>query len=200
VPNGANDRLVTATPSLDTSRMLLFMGPFRYQPNHDGIIAFLRECWPAIRAACPDVSITILAGVESVRPEYANPMLQQPGVNLISAFVDPAFWLHHCALTINPQQAIRGSALKVAESILARRVCVSTREGTRGFTNLQGETLQVADNWADMTNCIIRLLQDVDARHALEATAMADRHRLSWQGQAERLLAVYAALIPGFKP
>lgn len=200
VPNGATDRLATALPSLADSSMLLFMGPFRYQPNYDGILAFLRECWPAIRAACPTASITILAGVESTRPEYASALLQQAGVNLVSAFVDPSFWLHHCALTINPQQAIRGSALKVAESILARRICVSTREGTRGFSDLDGQALQVADSWQAMAQGIIHLLQNVDARHALEASGARDRHRLSWQGQAARLLGLYATLIPGFKP
>jgi GT2 family glycosyltransferase len=195
VPNGATDRLATAQPSADTGP-ILFMGPFRYQPNYDGIVAFLTHCWPSLLAQRPHVSIVILAGTEATRAHYQHAVFKQAGVRLVTTFVDPAQYLADCVLSINPQQEIRGSALKVAESLLAQRICVSTKEGARGFANLQGQALQVVDDWAAMTNKLVWLLHDAATRHQWEKSAMLDRQQLSWDGQAERLLQVYQTLLP----
>ena len=48
--------------------------------------------------------------------------------------------LARSTMSINPQTCIRGSALKLIESLTAGRVCVSTADGARGFldTGLSG--------------------------------------------------------------
>ena len=66
-------------------------------------------------------------------PKFMAPLLAEPGVKLISKFVDPTPYLAASTLTLNPQVAIRGSALKVAESLLSGRCCVSTIDGARGL-------------------------------------------------------------------
>jgi GT2 family glycosyltransferase len=197
VPNGATDRFDAASAS-PAEGPILFMGPFRYQPNFDGLVAFLEACWPAIRAACPSATLTVLAGREALQARFRHPALQQPGVTVISDFIDPAPALEGCVFTLNPQRDIRGSALKVAESLLARRVCLCTREGARGFGSLQGEALLVADDWPALTQAAITLLQDVGQRRRREASAALDRRTLSWDGQAALLLAEYRRLLPGF--
>src|SRR5690349_14543849 len=105
------------------------MGPVRYAANYAGILQFLEFSLPGIRARHADAELVILGGVEATHAGFASPLLKQAGVKLIAEFVDPSPYLAACALTINPQQEIRGSALKVAESLLARRVCVTTRNG-----------------------------------------------------------------------
>jgi GT2 family glycosyltransferase len=199
VPNGASDRLATAQPSPD-SGSLLFMGPFRYQPNYDGIVAFLTHCWPALLTHCPHATVVILAGTEATRADYQHAAFKQKGVQLITTFVDPAPYLADSVLTINPQQEIRGSALKVAESLLAQRICVSTQQGARGFANLQSQALQVVADWPAMTNLLVHLLQHSDIRHQWEQSAILDRQQLSWDGQAERLHQVYQTLLPNLQP
>jgi len=195
VPNGAPDRLDNAVPSPATPGVL-FMGPFRYQPNFDGILEFLQQVWPGIIAMIPDATLVILAGAEASQPRYSNTLFNQQGVNVISRYVDPAPYLSTCALTINPQQEIRGSALKVAESLLAKRVCISTAAGARGYGNLQGEALLIAQDWQQMQTHIQSLLLDTQQRHALESTAQLDRQTLGWDGQAEALLRLYRQLLP----
>ncbi len=111
---------------------LLFMGPFRYAPNAIGIRAFVEQGWQAIRAAHPQATLTILGGPEATSMGR-EAWLQAPGIELIDRFVDPAPHLARASLTINPQLTIRGSALKLIESLLAARICVTTRDGARGF-------------------------------------------------------------------
>jgi len=190
VPNGGIDRLDAYAPSPDGPN-LLFMGPFRYEPNRQGILAFIRTVFPAIRASCPDATLTILGGLESAGTERRDALLANPGVRLISQFVDPAPYLAAATLTLNPQVAIRGSALKVVESLLSGRCCVSTIEGARGFTHSGLGGLVLASGIAEMADAIIALATDPHRRHALERPERAAIEPLSWHGSSARQLALY---------
>ena len=114
-------------------RQLLFVGPFRYAPNRDGIVRFLREAWPAIRAAVPEATLLVLGGDESAEAVAQEPAFAQPGVTVSGHRDDVPALLAQCALTINPLAGIRGSAVKLVEALAAGRVCVSTADGARGF-------------------------------------------------------------------
>lgn len=194
IPNGGVDRLDAYSPSPDGAN-LLFMGPFRYEPNRQGILAFIRTVFPSVRAACPDATLTILGGAESAGAERTETLLAEPGVRLISKFVDPTPYLAASTLTLNPQIEIRGSALKVAESLLCGRCCVSTIDGARGFTNCGLGGLVLANGIAEMAGAIIALLEDTDRRHALERPEPAAIEPLSWRGSAARQLALYRQLL-----
>lgn len=191
VPNGASDRLAAARASSGSD--ILFMGPFRYAPNREGIEAFLREAWPRLRARVPDATLTILGGSEAAA-HRDDPSYRLPGVRLVDRYVDPTPWLDACALTINPQRGIRGSAVKVAESLLAARCCVSTADGARGFAELQAAGLRVVDGLTAMADAAADLLQSVDERHAFERPAPEVARALGWQGSADHLLARYRGL------
>jgi len=193
IPNGGVDRLDMYSPSPDGAN-LLFMGPFRYEPNRQGVLAFIRTVFPSVRAAFPDATLTILGGVESAGAERTDVLFAEPGVRLISKFVDPTPYLAASTLTVNPQIAIRGSALKVAESLLCGRCCVSTVDGARGFTKSGLGGLVLANGIAEMAGAIIALVEDADRRHALERPEPAAIEPLSWRGSAARQLTLYRQL------
>lgn len=192
IANGAQDRRSSAPASPDVPN-LLFMGPFRYAPNALGIRAFIEQAWPAIRAAQPAATLTILGGPES-SAQAREPWLQAPGVELIARFVDPAPYLARASLTINPQQTIRGSALKVIESLLAARVCVSTHDGARGFQQAPLAGLRTCASVAEMAAPIIELLSHSAGRHALERADAQALNAWTWEGIAAEKLALYRQL------
>jgi hypothetical protein len=194
IPNGGVDRLDGYSPSPNSAN-LLFMGPFRYEPNRQGILAFLRTVFPNVRAAVPNATLTILGGAESAGAERTDALLAAPGVRLISKFVDPTPYLATSTLTINPQVAIRGSALKVAESLLSGRCCVSTIDGARGFTQCGLGGLVLVSGIAEMTDAIVTLVKDAGRRHALERPDPAAIEPLSWRGSAASQLALYRQLL-----
>lgn len=194
VANGAVDRRTHYLPSPDG--LLLFMGPFRYAQNLSGILAFLDQAWPALRAEFPQLRLRILGGSESAAIAAADARLRQDGIELISAFVDPAPHLAQCSLSINPQIDIRGSSIKLIESLLAGRVCASTGDGARGFgaDGLQG--LVLSADIANLAAAIAPLLRDTALRRQREC---ADHHILdnyTWDAMAQRQLALYRRLAP----
>ncbi len=193
VPNGAIDRMAHYLPSPDAPN-LLFAGPFRYAPNVEGLRAFVNQCWPDIRRQHPQAVLTVLSGVGAQAVAAAHPEFRAAGVQIIDRFVDLAPWLAGASLTINPQQEIRGSALKVAESLLAGRICVSTAAGARGYDDYNGRALRRVADVATMTTPILELLADRAQRHADEVPTLGDRRLLGWDAAAGRLVALYASL------
>jgi len=194
IGNGATDRRHAYRPSPDSPR-LLFMGPFRYAPNRDGILEFLASAWPALRSRFPDLVLTILGGAESAEVAAAEPNLRQPGVELITAFVDPASYLDQCTLTINPQRDIRGSSIKLIESLLAGRVCVSTSDGARGFSDCGLEGLVLAPAITAMQAPIAALLDDHGERHRRERCDDARLDAFTWNTMADRQFDLYRRLL-----
>lgn len=194
IGNGAVDRRAGLVPSSDTPR-LLFMGPFRYAQNLAGIREFIDRAWPAIRARVPDARLTILGGAESAAVVREDTRFARPGIEVISAFVDPQPHLADCTLTINPQVDIRGSSIKLIESLLAGRVCVSTADGTRGFSGAVLEGLVTAPDIAGMAEPVARLLLDANERRRRETADGERLDRYTWDAMADRQLALYRQLL-----
>jgi glycosyltransferase involved in cell wall biosynthesis len=96
-------------------------------------------------------------------------------------------WLEGCAVTINPQEGIRGSSVKVADSLAAGRVCVTTRDGARGFTDERYPGLIIIDRFEDFTAALERLLKDQSWRISLEAAPESLLRRLDWEISARKL-------------
>jgi GT2 family glycosyltransferase/glycosyltransferase involved in cell wall biosynthesis len=192
VPNGAALEFDSYRPSSSSS--VLFIGPFRYRPNREGIVRFLHDAWPAIRAAVPAATLTILGGDEHVKYTSGEPAFAQPGVIVLGHRDNVPHLLAQCALTINPLAGIRGSAVKLVESLAAGRVCVSTRDGARGIAPAM-PALVIVDDAAAMAAPIARLLVDSAERHRLEVPDADALVRYGWPQAMTRLRSFYDELL-----
>jgi len=193
VPNASSIELGDYRPSASTQ--LLFMGPFRYGPNLEGVRRFLQDAFPKIRAAVADARIAVLGGDGAPERVRNDPAFAQAGVELFGHREDVAAFLDASALTINPQADIRGSAIKVIESLMAGRACVSTLDGARGFRDSGLKGLVVADDIASMADPIIGLLRDTASRHRAEAPDASRLARYQWAHSAGLLRSLYDSLL-----
>jgi len=196
VGNGAVDRRGSYTPSSDAPPRLLFMGPLRYAPNLEGVREFLAKVWPVLRNRFPTVELTILGGVEAGPITAVDERFHQPGVRVVDRFVDPTLHLAQTTLTINPQRDIRGSSIKLIESLLAGRICVSTIDGARGFANATLDGLVTCTDIASMAEPIGALLANPGERHRRESTDGTKLDAWTWDAMALRQLALYRQLTP----
>jgi glycosyltransferase involved in cell wall biosynthesis len=193
IPNGSSVAPDDYAPSAGSE--LLFVGPFRYAPNLAGIRAFLAGAFPRIRAQVPDAGVVVLGGDEGARLAAGDAAFTQPGVRLLGHREDVPDLLARCALTINPLEGIRGSPVKVIESLSAGRACVSTLQGARGFGHLGLAGLVLAPDVAGMGAPVARLLADQAERHRIEPP---ERERLApfqWSACARRQGTLYAQLL-----
>ncbi len=192
IPNGSAATSAGYQPS--ASQRLLFVGPFRYGPNRDGILRFLRDAWPAIRSGVPQATLLILAGDEHVQWTAGAPAFAAEGVQVSGHRDDVPALLAQCALTINPLEQIRGSAVKLVESLAGGRICVTTKSGARGFASDAPPGLVVVPDVAAMTAPIVDLLTHPERRHALEFPAPGALGRYAWDHGIARLAALLTAL------
>jgi len=96
--------------------------------------------------------------------------------------------LAHSALTVNPQTGIRGSSVKLIESLTAGRACVSTADGARGFRDAGFAGLVVVADVEAMIAPIVRLLTDDGERHRVEAPPRERLLPYQWRQCAGPLL------------
>jgi hypothetical protein len=193
VPNASSVEPEGYVPSAGAS--LLFMGPFRYAPNLAGMRRFLQDCYPSIRSAVPHVELVVLGGDEGPAMVVDDQAFAQPGVRVMGHREDVPALLARSTLTINPLAAIRGSSVKVIESVCAARVCVSTADGARGFADHGLPALVVVPDVAGMQAPIVRLLGDAAERHRLERPQPAQLERYTWAAAARRQHLVYTDLL-----
>jgi GT2 family glycosyltransferase len=193
IPNGLSLPRTTRRDSRGR-RSILFLGPFRYQPNWDGITRFLREIYPQLKSRVPDMELWILGGPGARARALSESCFQQPGVQVHEWVEDITPWLDGCAVTINPQERIRGSSIKVADSLAAGRVCVSTRDGSRGFAEERYPGLIIVDRFEDFTASLERLLTDETRRISLEAAPDSLLRKLDWEVSARKLSALLQRL------
>jgi glycosyltransferase involved in cell wall biosynthesis len=191
VHNGAN---VTTryTPS-PADAPILFLGPFRYPPNLAGIIEFLNEVYPSVRAKVPAARLCILGGVDARVIAARSACFEQPGITVFDFIEDVHPYLQSCSITINPDKSVRGSSLKVIESLAAGRVCVSTPDGARGLMGTNMPSLVIV-NENEFVDRIVRMLTDVEYRHRLEVPTEA-LHRYSWQQASQEQARIYTSLL-----
>ena len=124
------------------------------------------------------------------------PILGQPGVDVVGHRDDVAAALRQCTLTINPLTGIRGSALKLVESLTAGRVCVGTHESARGFADAGFAGLVTVPDVAAMAAPIIALLTfDDDAAPARTAAARTCSRPTSGRSACSRTRTLCAALV-----
>ena len=120
--------------------------------------------------------------VRQARREFDNPMIE-----ILDYVKDVLPLLHACALTINPQAELRGSSIKVVESVAVGRVCVSTRIGARGWLEAGFSGLVVVDRVQDFAAPIIQLLINDEARIEHEVQEQDKLAKCSWNAAGNEL-------------
>jgi len=194
VPNGANVHAIPYCPSLE-SGPILFMGPFRYLPNLQGIQRFLEAVYPHLLQSIPNLHLWVLGGNGAAKTASQMACFDQQGVTVVDHIEQPRPLLDQCAITINPLRGVRGSCLKIAESIAAGRVCISTTEGARGFLNHSIPALVAVDKVEEFEAPIKSLLSDTVHRRSLEEPSPRVLDICSWENGAKRMLAIYSRMI-----
>jgi hypothetical protein len=193
IPNGSSVELGAYRPS--HSSQLLFMGPFRYAPNLDGIRRFLRDVFPVVTEAIPQAQILVLGGDHARAKICGEPVFTQRGVEVFDHRDDVRTLLDASALTINPVSGIRGSSIKLIESLTAGRACVSTIDGARGFREGAFAGLVLTGDIVGMAKPIIELLRDSSLRHRIEAPDASRLARYQWTHSAQLQRALYDQLL-----
>ena len=163
--------------------VLVFVGALDYFANADGVVSFVREAWPRVRARVPDAIFRIVGR----RPgRDVTDLAEVDGVEVVPDPPDVRPWIRSAAVAVVPLRIAQGTQNKVLEAMAAGVPVVTTEAAVRGIEGEEGVHFRRAehpDEWADA-------VADLLARPE-EADALADRarrlveERYSWDRRAE---------------
>jgi GT2 family glycosyltransferase len=109
-------RLVSASPSFEQRRGLLFVGRLleKEAPNYDGLSWFIQSVWPSIRAALGDIDLVVVGAL------HPNPTeLRAAGVQLMGPVNDLSSFYDQTRVFIAPVRYAAGLPIKVLEAAAA---------------------------------------------------------------------------------
>jgi glycosyltransferase involved in cell wall biosynthesis len=165
-------------------RNLVFEGNIAFAPNADGILWFCEDVLPRIRAAMPDVTLTIVG--KDPPPAIcaqASPFVEVTGyVDDVRPYVDRA------AIFVCPLRKGAGIKNKVLQAWAMGKAVVATTPSTGGLAIAEGQNIVVRDGAQPLADAIVRVLGDEQKRLALGNAARATIvERYTWAAKAREL-------------
>ena len=179
-----------------------FIGSLDWAPNVEGLRWFLREVWPGLRAAFPELEFHI-AGRKTPREILA---LRMPGVTIHGEVPNCEAYLRRFPLTVAPILSGSGTRVKILDAMRAGRAVLTTSMGLEGIDAVDRQEVLICDAPADFVEQL-RYLREVpgalDRLGAAAETLLCDRfdfarigYGLAREIRERRLAASAPAMAP----
>ena len=182
IPNGAD--IVTRNVDLASGHGVLFVGNCLYGPNLEGLLWFVREVWPLVRAVEPACTLDV---VGSVQRRILSVLGTVPGVHVHGYVPEVGQFLSQAAVVINPVLKGSGTSLKSLEALAWGKALVTTPAGARSLGLVQGVEGLVAGTEQEFSAAVCRCLADPGLRSALGTAARRGvSERFAWTAVTER--------------
>ncbi|HEX8179974.1 MAG TPA: glycosyltransferase [Pyrinomonadaceae bacterium] len=158
---------------------LVFTGSMDWLPNEDAIRYFTEQIMPRIRAAVPDVTLTVVGRNPS--PSLLELSRRDPAIITTGRVEDVRPFMEQAAVYVVPLRIGGGTRLKIYEAMAMEQAIVSTSIGAEGLPVRDGAELLLADTPEAFATAVARLLTDQELAGALGARAAATvRARFGW--------------------
>jgi polysaccharide biosynthesis protein PslH len=168
IPTGVDTSYFTPGASPTSDHSLVFAGSLDWYPNEDAILYFLDQMLPAIRAAVPDTTLTIVGRNPTSR---LRAVAKAGGAFVTGTVEDVRPHVQKAAVSVVPLRIGSGTRLKIYEALAMGKAVVSTSIGAEGLSLTPGLHFLQADGPDEFVNAVISLLRDPARRDALGKAA-----------------------------
>ena len=155
------DQELLQMPTLSASnceQALVTVGTLSWEPNVDGIIWFLQECWVVLKEKYPDLSFNIIGKNPPVK--LKEEVLKHQGVTLTGFVEDLEQYFKFSKVFVAPLRFGSGMKVKVLNALYRGLPTVTTTIGAEGLELSSRQELLVADSAEKFTDKIENLLND----------------------------------------
>ena len=168
VPTGVDVPYFTPQAKADTVADLVFVGSMDWMPNSDGILYFVEQILPLIRAKRPKCSVAIVGRAPG--PAIRALAERDPLITVTGTVPDVRPYLWGSAVSIVPLRVGGGTRLKIYEAMAARTPVVSTTIGAEGLHVESPRDIRLADTPETFAEACLHLLDDNTERTRLADT------------------------------
>ncbi len=144
-------------PGFSARKDLFFLGGFKHQPNADAVKWFVRDIWPRVHAALPDVEFHII-GAEA--PDDVLSLASTPGVRHVGYVPDLNPVLASYRLGVAPLLYGAGIKGKLGATLGAGVPSVCTSIAAEGMSIVDGVHALVRDLPDAFADAVIQLYRD----------------------------------------
>lgn len=172
----------------EESLAVAFVGALDYEPNVDAAEWFVREIWPAIRAAEPTAEFRLIGRKPVSRVQQ---LARHPGVTLVGQVPDVRIPLASSAVSVVPLRIARGIQNKVLESLALGKATVVSPPALAAIAATPGHDLLRAESKEDWIASVCDLLRNPARRQMLGSngrTFVEQHHR--WETCLEPLMSL----------
>jgi glycosyltransferase involved in cell wall biosynthesis len=143
--------------TFDERRGLLFIGNLAHRPNSDGVLYFLREVYPLIRRALPEIELDIIGDNPAEIAAYADKDVRVHG------YVPDvtAFWQTR-RVFVAPLRYGAGVKGKIGEALAHGLPVVTTTVGAEGMGLGHNESALITDTPQDFVAGVVELYSQRD--------------------------------------
>ena len=168
-----------------------FLGGLHWPPNAAGITWFARETWPAVRAAAPGVTLTVI-GKSPPGELLELAAAWDSGIEVMGYVDDPRPYLAETAVFVVPLRAGGGMRVKIVEAWQWGLPVVATTIGAEGIHCRDGEDLLLADTSEALASAVRRVLREPGLADKLGAAGrrQVEQH-YDWAAEYAAWDAVY---------
>lgn len=165
---------------------LVFVGSMDWQPNDEAMLWFLREVYPRIRRAAPEISLTIVGRAPSARLRAVA--AAEPSVEITGWVQDVRPYLAQAEVVVVPLLVGGGTRIKIPEAMAMAKPVVSTPIGAEGLPFQNGREIRIAERPEDFAQTVLELLGSARLRETIGAVARCEvAAACGWEGVAARL-------------
>jgi len=186
VPTGVDTDYFQPVAGAQIPGRIVFVGSFDWYPNEDGILWFLHEIYPRIRAAHPGVTTKIVGRLPTSNMNKAA--AAYPELEITGAVPDVRPYLAQAEVVVVPLRMGGGTRIKIFEAMSMDRAVVSTPIGAEGLPLVAGREILLEESPEEFAKSVVRLLNHAGERNAL---AQAGREKVirdhTWAAVAARM-------------
>lgn len=158
IPIAVDTDEVTPVARQPGANHILHIGTMYWPPNIDGVLWFIHQVYPHVRAKRPNTIFDVVGA----RPhqEILGLARDGAGINVTGYVEDPTPYLEQAAVMVVPLRAGGGMRVKILNALAQGLPIVSTSLGCEGIAVTPGQDILVADNPEDFAEAVARVLND----------------------------------------
>jgi sugar transferase (PEP-CTERM/EpsH1 system associated) len=147
---------------------LVFTGSMDWLPNEDGMIYFVDEILPRVRAQVPRVTLSIIG--REPTPAVQR-LAEQAGIEVTGRVEDVRPHVADGTVYIVPLRIGGGTRLKIFEAMSMAKAVVSTTVGAEGLPVTHDRDIVIADDPPAFAEAVVRLIREPEVRRRIESAA-----------------------------
>lgn len=166
---GQFDSFYSQVSKPENSPTILYIGALDWIPNQQGLIWFIKNCFPLIISQVSNVEL-LIAGRNAPK-WFVKRLSSNNNIRFVGQIENACDFFSIPGPMIVPLFSGSGMRVKIIEAMAFKKAIVSTPKGAEGIDKLNEEKILISNNPHSFAENVLKLLENRDLRNSIGNTA-----------------------------